>query len=406
MNQKDKAILRELAKKQREYANTPENKERERQWYLHNDLKGDRPLVTIEEWTFGHELARPLACETELAREFEQQLLNNIIGREDLDDDRATPDFFSVRRDAWFLPFNLEPKRIGLEGSMAYEYEPVVYYLAQDRDKLGASKWGRDEKNRNEDKLAIAKEVFEGVIPVREISYYPEGCLTQVILRYMTMETMMISFYDEPELFHDVMKQYTDDLLKFFKELEASGFFITNNQNQGVGQGTCSANTKFEYKDGAKLSDMWGYFDSQETSAISPDMYEEFIFPYYKKLMDVCGLVNYGCCEPVHSIWDNCLSKCDNIRKLSVSPWCDEAFIGDRLRGSSVVYHRKPSPNIVAAEGQFDEEAYSAEIIKTLKAAKGCKLEFSLRDIYSLGGEKERGKRVVRLIRELIERYY
>jgi len=220
------------------------------------------------------------------------------------------------------------------------------------------------------------------------------------------METMLLSLYDYPELFHQVINQLTNDLLQYHKEMETAGVYITNNINQQIGQGTYAHTALLSSKDGAALTDMWGYFDSQETTDVSPDMFAEFFFPYYKRLMDMCGLVNYGCCEPVHGIWDSCLSQCHNIRKLSIAPWCDEEFIGDKLRCTNIIYHRKPSPNTVAAPGTFDEVMYAEHIVKTLKAAKGCKLEFSLRDIYSLGGEKTRANRVVRLIRDMIERHW
>jgi len=403
ISQKDKAILKELAKIQIEYAKTPKNEERKHQWFLHNDLKDSRPLVTIEEGTFEHELARSLACETEKGREFELQLMRNIVAFEDIDDDRAMPDFFSIRRPAWFLPFGVKSEKKHVKNSIAFEYDLIIHDLAEDRSLLGASEWGYSKDTSD---LELAQEIFSGIIPVREISHNPNVELTQILLRYMSMETMMFSLYDEPELFHEVLNQLSEDMMKWFREMENGGYFITNNQIQHVGQGTCSANTKFAHKDGAALSEMWGYFDSQETSPISPDMYKEFIFPYYKRIMDACGLVNYGCCEAVHPIWDSCLSTCANLRKVSISPWCDEEFMGERLHGSNVIFHRKPSPNLVGAAGDFNEASYSDHIIKTLKAAKGCKLEFSLRDIYSLGGEKNRAKRVVQLIRNLIELHW
>ena len=73
---KDREYLRNLAKKQLEYASTAENKEREAKWYAHNDLKINDPRVTMEiEGNFYKEVARPLVCETEAARQIEEKLL-------------------------------------------------------------------------------------------------------------------------------------------------------------------------------------------------------------------------------------------------------------------------------------------------------------------------------------------
>jgi hypothetical protein len=401
----DRTILRDLAKQQSEYANTPENIARNRAWYAHNDLHTPpiAPRVTIEEWTFAHEIKRPLLCETEQARAFEAQLRGHITTREDINDDRATPDFFTVWRGSWFKPFGLEAKQKHLPGSLAYEFVPVVHDFAKDAEKLGRSAWSIAEDTPG---LALAEDVLGDILPVRVVSNYPSGGLSQMLVHFMSLETMMYGMMDCPTLFHTLMNNLTEDLLAFYTECENTGAYITNNTNTPVAQGSYAHNTQFPAAQKAKTAQMWGYFDSQETSAISPRMYEEFFFPYYKRLMDVCGWVNYACCEPVHLIWENCLRHCPNIRKLSISPWCDEVYMGEVLRGSDVIYHRKPSPNLVGAAGFFDEAAYKAHIIETLRAARGCRLEFSLRDIYSLGGEKGRAKRVVALIRHLIELEY
>ena len=49
--------------------------------------------------------------------------------------------------------------------------------------------------------------------------------------------------------------------------------------------------------------DLWGFTESQETVDVSPEMYEEFIFPYEKPIMERFGLNCYGCCEPLHGRW-------------------------------------------------------------------------------------------------------
>ncbi|MFQ6805023.1 MAG: hypothetical protein ACLRT5_09435 [Lachnospiraceae bacterium] len=116
--------------------------------------------------------------------------------------------------------------------------------------------------------------------------------------------------------------------------------------------------------------DVWGFMDSQETVGISPQMYEEFIFPCYKKISEQYGLLSYGCCEPVHPIWDSCISKLKNLRKVSISPWCDQQFMGERLRGSRVIYQRKPSPNLLGVGEQLDEDAVRAHIDETLSCQR------------------------------------
>ncbi|MBN2627921.1 MAG: hypothetical protein JXA95_14735 [Spirochaetales bacterium] len=144
--------------------------------------------------------------------------------------------------------------------------------------------------------------------------------------------------------------------------------------------------------------------ESQETVSISPDMFEEFFFPYYEKVARLFGMISYGCCEPVHSLWDRCISRLSHVRKVSISPWCDEEFMGERLRGSGTVFHRKPSSNFMGVDRVFDEEGFRKHFARTLNAARGCKLEISYRDVYPLCGDWERPRRMVKIMREMIEK--
>ena len=152
--------------------------------------------------------------------------------------------------------------------------------------------------------------------------------------------------------------------------------------------------------EGVKLGEVWGFMDSQETVGISPDMFGEFIFPAYKKVADQYGMLSYGCCEPVDPFYDDYISKFSKLRKLSISPWANEAIMGEKLRGSNIIYHRKPTPNLLGVGKDLDEKALRKHIRTTLEAAKGCQIEFAQRDVYTLGGNLDKVKRYVDIIRE------
>jgi hypothetical protein len=76
--------------------------------------------------------------------------------------------------------------------------------------------------------------------------------------------------------------------------------------------------------------------------------------------------------------------------------------MGEQLRGSKVIYHRKPSPNFLGVGSVLDEEAVRAHIRKTLQAAKGCKLEITQRDVYTINNDIKKAKRYVDIIKEEI----
>ena len=82
-----------------------------------------------------------------------------------------------------------------------------------------------------------------------------------------------------------------------------------------------------------RLKDLWINTNAQETVVISKDMYIEFFLSHYQRLTQEFGLVYYGCCEPVHTVFENGLDQIENLRKLSISPWCNEEMIAEQLQG-------------------------------------------------------------------------
>ena len=76
--------------------------------------------------------------------------------------------------------------------------------------------------------------------------------------------------------------------------------------------------------------------------------------------------------------------------------------MGEALKGTNVIYSRKPSPNYLGV-GSFDEEAFTSHIKKTIRAARGCHAEILFRDIYTLTDDNTKAGRAVEIVRHLIE---
>lgn len=91
---------------------------------------------------------------------------------------------------------------------------------------------------------------------------------------------------------------------------------------------------------------------------------------------------------------------------VSISPWANEEFMGERLRGMRIIYHRKLSATYLGVSGLLDKDAVREHIRKSLLAARGCKMEITQRDVCILDHNPAKGKRYVRLIREEIDRYW
>ena len=405
--------LRELARKQLEYAKSELNQKRIKEWYLHNDLKGERPMVQLEMWTFEQEIIpQRLKCVTPKARALEAQLYRNFLNRELFDDDRVVPDYFPLSYDAWFRMFDIEVKveNAQLDGhqSLGHHFIPCLEDLEDDYEegKIKPSTFGVDLE-QTEKKKQFIEEMIGDILPVKIQMDCLYSVPTQMLVHIMSMEQMMFNMYDYPELFKKMMGQIADDTLAYYRMLEEKKLILPTTTFESVGQGTFAFTNDLPGEEVFRerpftTKDVWGFMDSQETVGISPQMYEEFIFPCYQKISSQYGLLSYGCCEPVHPIWENCISKLENLRKVSISPWCDEAYMGEQLRGSRVIYHRKPSPNYLGVDRILDEDALREHIRTTLRAAKGCRVEFTQRDVYTIHNDLDKARRYVEIIREEI----
>jgi hypothetical protein len=114
------------------------------------------------------------------------------------------------------------------------------------------------------------------------------------------------------------------------------------------------------------------------------------------------GLWYYGCCEPVHPIWESSLITIPNIKKVSISKWCDEEMMGHHLRNSGIVYSRKVDATFVGLEGDIKADELAGYIRATMKHAKECQIEFIYRDILSTYGNPGKLKTAVDIIRREI----
>lgn len=393
--------LRALAQRQAELAASDRNQRLYRSWMEYgSQTTPSRAMIRIELGTFEQDVLPPLMqCEGEHARRIEKRMLSTIANFTLFEDDTLVPSYYAVKDYLRFVPFGL-PVRKRESGGVGHHFIPYLCDLEEDEHLLGASDFGVDEDAATQE-LAEAQELFGDILPVKRISDCMYCCPTQDIVHIMNMDDMYIAMLDDEERFHRVMRRLTDDYRAFFDMLESGRHIRSAARDQHLNQGSyCFTDELTDGIEGAALKDCWLFMDSQETSGISPQMYADVVFPYYKELMSLFGLVSYGCCEAVHTIWDSCHSTIPNMRKVSISPWCDEEFMGDRLRGTGITYLRKPPATLLGVGSELDEAATLACFTKTAKAAQGCKLEVAQRDVYQLNNTPDKVKRYVQLFRQ------
>jgi hypothetical protein len=123
---------------------------------------------------------------------------------------------------------------------------------------------------------------------------------------------------------------------------------------------------------------MWGCSNAQIFSEVSPQMHWEFAVEHDMRWLKRWGLTYYGCCEPLDGKID-ILRRIPNLRKISVSPWCDTARVVEGI-GPVFVMSRKPNPAILA-EDVWQPDRARNDLREFLEQAEGCHVELIMKDI-------------------------
>jgi hypothetical protein len=413
----ERTYLRNLAQKQAEYAALPVMAERKKMWYALNDAQpGARPPVIIETWTFDRDFMPEgiFHCTSPVGRQIEIQLLRNIRNHELIDDDKVMPDTFDI---GWFVDYDefgvkIPTERIedaqGIE--TGYRYLHPIKYLERDLAILKPAAFQVD-RQKTIDWQAFLTGLLGDFLPVViRTGTYGSTMLTNRVVELMGMEAFFTAMYDQPDAVQRLMAYLRDNALSMMRWAEAEGLLRLNNGNQDSFGSSYNFTTRLprshqsEVTPG-RLSDMWGCTNSQETVGVSPRMFREFCFPYYRDVCEPMGLLYYGCCEPAHPFWKE-ISQLPHLKKVSISRWCDQNFMGEALRGSEIVYSRKPDPNFLSVDDRLDEHAWATHIRETLTATQGVFVEFIIRDVYTVHGNLNNARSAVKIARREIDRHY
>jgi hypothetical protein len=414
--QDERNYLRDLACKQAGYAALPVMAERKQMWYDLNDgHPGARPPVVIETWTFDRDFlpASMVRCTTEAGRAIERQLLRNVRNHELIDDDKVMPESYDI---GWFVEIDemgvqIDTERVrDAEGvETGYRFLHPIVDLERDLDMLRPAVC-RVDRQRTGAWQAFVADVIGDALPVRiRTGSYGSTMLTHRVVELMGMQAFLMATYDSPDALHRLMGYLCDNALRMMRWAEDEGLLRLNNGNQDSFGSSYNFTTQLPspgYDGGpARLCDMWGATNSQETVGLSPPMFHEFCYPYYRDVCAPMGLLYYGCCEPAHPFWED-IRQLPHLKKVSISRWCDQAFMGGALRGTEIVFSRKPDPNYLSVDVQLDEEAWAAHIRETLAATRGVSVEFIVRDVYTVHGNLDNARRAVEVARREIERHY
>jgi hypothetical protein len=403
----DTARLRELGRRVAEIAALPEQAKKAGLWRRHNDLETREPVVFIDPENGWNECipASGLRCAAPVARVWEMFLLKQIYWNEVLKDDRVIEPYFDVPYSYSDTGWGIELKREHGGGLGSFIIVPAVDDYDEDLPKIHFPKIIIDHEESDK-VLALAHEIFDGILTVRrKTAWWWSMGMTRNFIDLRGLENFLCDLLVEPDNVHKLMGLLCDGWLERLDFLEQNRVLAPNTEGTYVGSGGFGYTNALPQpgydSDHITSLDMWGFVESQETTAVSPAMYGEFIFPYHMKITERFGLNSYGCCEGFDTRWEY-VKKLPRLRRVSVSPWANWDTLPELLSGG-YISSVKPSPTPLA-QGVMDEDAVRADLAKAVGAAEHCVVEIIMKDNHTLGGNPRNAARWVELAREAIGR--
>ena len=352
-------MLRALAGEYMQCATTPGQQEKIALWRALNRCDMQRPMITMDQLPW-----QELACDTlncrisdEYWRKLEQQLRQSIY---------------------------------------QHRYFPVDVVL----DPCVVLPFCEDQTV-----LAQAREIFEGVAPVRMSGLGFHLGVWDKITEELGVDECYFAFYDEPERLHAEMQRRTDEVICQIEQANALGLHDDNAT-------LCHCSHVFTDEllpdcgagHGPQSKNCWAFGLAQLMTATSPDIFEEFELPYITRMAAHFGAIYYGCCDRLDDRLD-LVKRIPNVRKVSCSPWSNKENFAQQL-GTKLVLSAKPNPAYLA-DTSMDDNVVRRELEEycTLAKAYGLSLEFLLKDVSTIKKDPARLTRWADIAMQVVQNY-
>ncbi len=201
----------------------------------------------------------------------------------------------------------------------------------------------------------------------------------------------MIDMIERPELVHADVERMVDAWMVELDQFVEQNLLSLDGNNTRIGSGGYGYTSQLPGNDHdpnyVKPHNMWGCSNAQIFSSVSPQMHWEFALEHDLRWLSRWGFTYYGCCEPLDQKID-ILRKIPNLRKISVSPWCNTKRTIEQIGGDYVI-SRKPSPAILAEDNWHPERARQ-DLTDFLEQARGCHVELIMKDISTVRYQPQR----------------
>lgn len=390
----DRDTLRALAARYMEHALSDQNNEKRRLWYALNEMRMQKPMITIDQIPW-HELAvddfLTLTVQDPYFLQIEATLRREIYKWEHMPADMVLNPYIIIPRPVVNTGYGI------VHHCSPHESEHSVHSVLyedqfddmEDVMKIQVPQVSLDHAAEVEI-WDTAKWIFDGVAPIRWGGVMIHTGLWDFVSQWKGVENCYIDFLDRPELIHAIMERVTNCCIAQIEQVNKLRVYdVVGNYchcsytfNKNLPSASCDP-------DHATTHDGWTWTMAQLFTSVSPEINKEFEVPYISRILEHFGSVYYGCCERLDDRLD-VISKMPNIRKVSCSPWSDREHFAACLP-KEYIMSNKPNPSYLAGS-TFDEEVVRKDLRRTIAAAKanGLGLEFLMKDISTIRNDPQR----------------
>ncbi len=407
--QTDRAILRSLAARYAAIAALDVQEQNRKNWRALYARRPVKPMFSIDQICW-EELAKEeemlLRCVDPFARELEYQLRIILYRWAHFPCDMVVNPWFPLAK-------IITNTGVGVQSVNQDEsdYQNAKSHLYEDGipdeealEKLHAPTITY-EKDASEAAKARAEEYFGDILPVRLTGTLLWEALWDRIVFWRGAEVVLYDLVDRPEFLHALMKKLVDIEMTTIDQYEAQNLLEARGALCHCLETWCDDLPQSGYDPAhTRAADCWVSGAAQIFSEVSPAMHDEFEIEYMKPIYDRFGLVNYGCCEPLHHKID-IIRKIPNVRAISVSPWANVNIAAEAM-GKDYVMARKPNPAYLAFDNMA-EDAIRKEVRATLSACKAndTPVIFMLKDLTTIQNDPRRLGRWHDILREETENF-
>ena len=193
----------------------------------------------------------------------------------------------------------------------------------------------------------------------------------------------MMDMILEPERVHQLMQVMFQGTMNFLDAVETAGNIVPNIDEPMF----LSDLLRPKPADGKyTLKACWMAGNSQELDQVSPEMFEDFLLNYQKKIFERFGAVSYGCCENLTQKLDPVL-EIPNLKIMVCSAWTDLELLVEKVNRKHCIMWRHLASDVVCSD---DTTELKKKINEQAALLTGSYYQAILRELQTLMGHPNR----------------